>query len=384
MKKAIVICIAGLLILTFVAVGKKPPKPPPEPPPDTTTCTEYNPQIAYVRNISLAGNEFQNELMVMNADGSCQRPVYGEPGRYIESPTWSPDGRYLAFITIVSDVRDTDIFVVGVPQTWESAAPPPCDLEVSHPDRWRLWSSAWSPVPLGNGRHKLAYVDAGDIFLVDVDGSCTPGEAVNFTNTPDLIEWVPTWSPDGSHLASDVTIVGMEGLDLMLYEVKGNEDGSVTLGGAPINLTPPEGLGTNLTGLDDVWAPSWGKQSNQIVFEGETWDAELQRYTDWDIYAIDLGADLTLRNLRRVTHTPDLYLPIPDWSPDDGRIAFSASVRSTSTKGRRKTTLSKWAIYWVYSGGDEPVVGPYLLAEPGENESWFLYPVWRRNLEPVP
>ena len=44
------------------------------------------------------------QIYVMNADGTAQRRLTGPPG-FSTVPVWSPDGRYVAFVS----TRDNDV-----------------------------------------------------------------------------------------------------------------------------------------------------------------------------------------------------------------------------------------------------------------------------------
>ena len=100
------------------------------------------------------------------------------------SPTWSPDGRHIAF----SSDRDgnADIYVMG--------------SDGSNPRRLTNHSAAdgvpsWSP----DGRHIAFSSDRdgnADIYVMGSDGS-NPRRLTNHS----AADGVPSWSPDGRHIA---------------------------------------------------------------------------------------------------------------------------------------------------------------------------------------
>ena len=107
--------------------------------------------------------------------------------RQIGSPTWSPDGKSIAFISNMSGRNN--IWVVPSEGGW------PTQLTVSDQ---RQTAITWSP----DGKW-IAYQsdydgdELWDIFLV----SPKTGRVVNLTSTREIAETDPTWSPDGRYLA---------------------------------------------------------------------------------------------------------------------------------------------------------------------------------------
>src|SRR5216684_4181645 len=102
--------------------------------------------------------------------------------RQVGRPTWSPDGKQIAFISNISGRNN--LWTVPAEGGW------PVQLTVSNQ---RQDAPAWSP----KGRW-IAYTsdtdgnEQWDIFLV----SPRDGRVVNLTNTPQVSEENPAWSPD--------------------------------------------------------------------------------------------------------------------------------------------------------------------------------------------
>src|SRR6266853_2750451 len=107
--------------------------------------------------------------------------------RQVGRPTWSPDGKSIAFISNMSGRNN--IWMVSSEGGW------PTQLTVSDQ---RQSSVAWSP----DGKW-IAYQsdydgdEQWDIFIV----SPKTGKVVNLTQTREIAELDPTWSPDGRYLA---------------------------------------------------------------------------------------------------------------------------------------------------------------------------------------
>jgi TolB protein len=117
----------------------------------------------------------------MNADGGDEeRLTHGErPGE--QDPTWSPDGRRIAFADIGG------IFVMNADgQDWTSVTDGPADD--SNPD--------WSPVGPQIAFDSSRDLWDGDIYLVDANGS----PMTNLTDSAPL-DSNPSWSPDGRRIA---------------------------------------------------------------------------------------------------------------------------------------------------------------------------------------
>ena len=148
------------------------------------------------------------EIYVVNADGSGQRNLTGNPGRD-SLPVWSPDGRKIAF---VGHREETDgIYVMNTDGS---------EHRRLAPAGGRKASLAWSP----DGR-KIAFLSDSacggdfcfDLFVVNADGS---GERrlTQVGPASDL-----AWSPDGRKIAfargysdgnSDVYIMNADGSGL--------------------------------------------------------------------------------------------------------------------------------------------------------------------------
>ncbi|MFN2226175.1 MAG: hypothetical protein ACK2UY_07705 [Anaerolineae bacterium] len=134
-----------------------------------------------------------------------------------------------------------------------------------------------------------------DIWLLDSAGS---GMELNLTNTPDIDEGAPTWSPDGNWLAYSAGTPGSKRaiykMDLSSGQVTALTDGS----------------------RDDRW-PDWSPTGDRIAFMRNLPDlAPNQYYPDIWVMDTDGGSQQQL--------TDWLWQDdFPSWSPDGLWIAFT-------------------------------------------------------------
>lgn len=138
-----------------------------------------NGRIAFLR---------EGDIWTMNADGTDQRVVVDAAPegtlRLMSGPAWSPDGKKLAFSAYVAADVDAraDVWVIGGDGT--GLVNLTKDSSVSD------WSPSWSPdgAQIGwvSGRTSFA---RGDIWVMDADGA----NRRNVTRD-DALQETPTWS----------------------------------------------------------------------------------------------------------------------------------------------------------------------------------------------
>src|SRR6266851_4867813 len=107
--------------------------------------------------------------------------------RNVSSASWSPDGKEIAFTTNFS----------GRSNLWEVNADGAWPIQLTQSDERQL-SETFSP----DGKWIVFQQDTGgnelwDVFAVPSGG----GEVINLTNTPEIREESPRWSPDGKTIA---------------------------------------------------------------------------------------------------------------------------------------------------------------------------------------
>lgn len=232
------------------------------------------------KKIAFAGVSKGNlDVYVVNTDGSRLVRITRSPARDT-SPSWSPDGKRIAFARQRGEegensVCDSCIVTIKLNRTGSKRLTSTRGL-ASNP--------AWSP----DGK-QIAYSlfvrrSGGDIFKMNAaDGS----QKKNLTNTRRAQESEPDWSPDGKKLAY-TSFTESQGAFDRIFTM--NADGSNQ---------------TNLTGRDGGWAPAWSPDGSKIVFSNVNPDAP-----NFDIFV--MKADGT--GVTRLTRS-EVFEWEPDWQP---------------------------------------------------------------------
>lgn len=222
---------------------------------------------------SVARGDSTAELHTMRADGSDSRRIVSEEGSSARRPTWSPDGRRIAFVLEPS--VPTSAVPGNVNAIWIVDDDGANMRRVDEIDSDTYTTSpAWSP----DGRF-LAFVqiDSGGSHVRVLD---LETEAVVWVGSGNL----PAWSPDGTRLAVD-TGEAVDVIDVASARVidrigrpgrrfgeptwspdgewiafAASDVGSSGSGKRSIWVARPNGddLSVLVDGPEEYWAPSWG------------------------------------------------------------------------------------------------------------------------------
>src|SRR5208283_2700380 len=209
--------------------------------------------------------------------------------RQIGRPTWSPDGKSIAFISNMSGRNN--LWLVPAEGGW------PVQLTVSDQ---RQTSPAWSP----DGKW-IAYQsdydgdELWDIFLV----SPKSGKVVNLTATREIAEMDPTWSPDGRYLAYLVKPKTSAAYEIDIYDTLMREIRHLT-------TNTPQDKGN--------YNPVWSKDGKYIVYAQEQ-----AKGTDSNIFIADVATGVSTL---LTPHEGEQRYSANDISPDGKRVLFSSNA----------------------------------------------------------
>ena len=179
--------------------------------------------------------------------------------RSVSSASWSPNGKEFSFTTDMS----------GRSNLWKVSAAGGWPVQLIQSDE-RQTQGTWSP----DGRWIVFQQDLGgnelwDIFAVPSEG----GEIVNLTNTPDIREESPRWSPDGKTISVNYKPKDGTVYDLALLEWATRKVSKVTHEASPDH-----------SWNSVAWSPD-GKTLYANRFEIS--------FTDADVYAVDVRSGKT-------------------------------------------------------------------------------------------
>jgi dipeptidyl aminopeptidase/acylaminoacyl peptidase len=225
-----------------------------------------------VSRVDADANRYRSQIWLAPADGSRPAEPFTGGERNDGAPTWSPDGRRLAFTsTSVGDDPDTALRIAPVTTGGETVTLASFDEGVN--------GLRWSP----DGRHLAFTTRVRDASYEITDPKRQPPRRITrFYSRLDDVGWIHD-RPNHVHVIPT--------------------DGS----GGALDVTPGEFPFSD---------PAWSPDSRSLAFSGathETWDID----TAQDLFAWTLGdpAPVALTEQTGSYH-------LPAWSPDGTRIAF--------------------------------------------------------------
>jgi dipeptidyl aminopeptidase/acylaminoacyl peptidase len=254
---------------SYVAAGA------PRVSPDGTT-------VAFVvTRIDTVVNRYRSQIWLVPADGSRPAEPFTSGEHRDSAPTWSPDGRRLAFVSErAGDDGKTTLHIAPVATGGETVRLATFDEGVD--------GLQWSP----DGRH-LAFTSRVRDARYETDDAKRqpPRRITHFYFRLDNVGWTVD-RPQHVHVI--------------------RTDGS----GGPLDVTPGE---------FQFGSPAWSPDSQSLAFSGathDTWDIDTAR----DLFRWSFGDPAPVA----LTKQTGSY-SMPSWSPDGSRIAFLGTDEPTKS-----------------------------------------------------
>jgi dipeptidyl aminopeptidase/acylaminoacyl peptidase len=289
--------------------------------------------------------------------------------RRVASPSWSPDGKTVVFTTNMTGRNN--LWLVPSSGGW------PIQLTVSED---RQYGETWSP----DGKWIVYEQDFGgheyyDLFAVASSG----GAPVNLTDTPEISENNPSFSPDGTMLACNYKPKTAASTDIAVIDWKSHQLRKLT----------------NEQSNDHLWSLAAWSPDGRFVYANRVFVG----FTDASIYRIDVK---TGRQEELTPHQGQLLINVSAVSPDGKNLLISsnekggyhnAALLDIATKDKKWITDTQWEafpgdfspdgktatyvinadgfttayLYDIASGKSSPVQMPAGLTSPAGNPSAF-------------
>ena len=289
---------------------------------------------SYSGNLVVGSNCSDSGWMLYwaNPDGTTTNQLLTSPvsaDEVLFSMTWSPDDRYLAFVSLDTtspDVIET-LYVLDVAKAQENPSIQPLKMTNS-------LSPSWQPVPISevveeqpipeptqvpvienfppigtgiNNGEWIAFIGGEavpdlipvnqDVYMIHPDGS----GLVNLTQSPAHYYYLQ-WSPDGQHLIF----------------IRNTADSKTDIMSHHVGETSPEVLASTVFfpieyNPNQHFEYSWSPDSKQIAFLDKP-------AGNYDIYTINADGS-NEPELRQLTNDPGQEIDFA-WSPDGSQIAY--------------------------------------------------------------
>jgi Tol biopolymer transport system component len=233
-------------------------------------------------------DHYYPNLYLMHSDGTGLRRITSR-GAY--TPSWSPDGKWIAFASNRSRPRHESAAEIYVMRANGSGL-----RRVTH-NRFTDWQPAWAP----DGKRLVfqsSSASGSGIAVININGT-------GFRRLTRDFEAVPAWSPDGKTIAYGPSTGPGEAAGIWLMNPDGTNRRQLTF--PPQH--PDEGASN---GVDSM--PEWSPDGGQIAFT--------RRYRGrHDIHTIRLDGTGLHRLTDQVGHHYEAT-----WSPNGRRIVFITAL----------------------------------------------------------
>lgn len=369
----------------------------------TTGAAGSNPQwspdgskLTFYRNINSTGAP-NNEIFIMNADGSAQTNITNNPGNDV-FPSWGavvpnhPQGR-ISFRS--SRSGNSEIYVIyplSLTEPFQSAGVANVTNDPGF-DSYAKWSSDGTKLVFTTDRDNVT----GEVYSLNPDS----GTLVRLTNNS-LSETFPEWSPDGTKIVFMAHTTQTSAGNYELFTVESVPGSS---------LVPPVNITNNPSNdFDPSWGGATANTNGKIAFEAFSSTAGVtQIYTVADTAGatpVLCGSAGETREARRPAYSPDgtqiafmrsgiIWLAdadcgnqrstgvdgdAPTWSPNAAQIAFVrggiySDIWTMNVDGSSQTKLTD-------SAGQDKPTGSFTNGEPswGTNNKILFRGVTSKNV----
>jgi len=243
-----------------------------------------------------------SDLWMTSWDGQTTIRLTSTPKASEHAPRWSPDGRFLAFLSSRGDSADADQLWLlsrrGGEAELVTAVKEGIDDYVWSPDGTRLVFVIGD----GDSVEVSSVVDSPLLEVTDLEGKATPQTSAKTPKGTD-----PPIVIDRYYFKEDYTgYIRRKRQHLYLFELATRTLRQLT------------------QGQSDDRLPSWSPDGQYLVFSSKRAGEDPDRHDNWDLYVIQAEPGAVARQLTTFTgpdNHPDLESR-PAWSPDGRFIAY--------------------------------------------------------------
>ncbi|MEO8139245.1 MAG: S9 family peptidase [Gemmatimonadota bacterium] len=259
--------------------------------------------VAYtVGEVDMKGDQHVTDLWMTSWDGKTTVRLTSTPKESESSPQWSPDGRWLAFLSSRGDEHESDQLWLLSRQGGEASKVTEVPAGIS--------DYVWSP----DGTRLVFVIEDGDSVEVASAAAAAAGEA---PERPDSAKGPA--SKDTAGAKTDPPIV------IDRYYFKEDYTGYVrrkrkhlylfTLADKKLELLTP--------GPHDEVQPAWSPDGQYLVFSSKQVGDDPDRHDNWDLWVIQAAVGAVPRQLTTFAGPDgDPNWGRPAWSPDGRTIAY--------------------------------------------------------------